>query len=268
LELCAIKPAPLIYAIVTIVTFNASHLIMSQMALVDLYPELLLWIASHLQRVDLLNVSLICKHLREATQPELYRDYSTPRRRILPLVKPLIERPELRKHVPRLQLGHWTTLVCFNTPYWESQDYEKDIAFDMYRGPEPTEAEYLSLTAAARDQGVITEIHPYEHSSYRIEVARQISSTGFEPPEQWHTNAFDRELTFSELSYDRKFSQILRAGLDDPVVVLLVALLPNLKEIIPREIPSDIHISHWRTKHKFPALRRPKVRCWRDDPGP
>jgi hypothetical protein len=124
------QPAPLLNTTVldratTIVTFNAFHLIMFQMALVDLYPELLLWIASHLQRVDLFNVSLACKHLREATQSELYRDYSTPRRRILPLVKPLIERPELRKHVQRLQLGYWTTLVCFNPfnpPYWESQD--------------------------------------------------------------------------------------------------------------------------------------------------
>jgi hypothetical protein len=136
----------------------------------------------------------------------------------------------------------------------------------MFRGPVPTEAEYLSLTAAARDQGVITEIHPYEHSSYLIEVARQSNSTGFEPPEQWYTHAFDRELTFSELSYDRKFCQMLRAGLNDPLVVLLVALLPNLKETIPREIPSDIHMLHWRTKHELPALRRLKARCCGDDP--
>jgi hypothetical protein len=138
----------------------------------------------------------------------------------------------------------------------------------MFRGPEPTEAEYLSLTAAARDQGVITEIHPYEHSSYLIEVARKINSTGFDSPEQWYTHAFDRELAFSELSYDRKFCQMLRAGLDDPLVVLLVALIPNLKEIIPHEIPSDMHMLHWRTKHKFTALRRLRPVVVGTAPGP
>jgi hypothetical protein len=42
---------------------------------------------------------------------------------------------------------------------------------------------------------------------------------------QWHEDLFDK------LSYDRKFWQLLRADFEDPLVALLLALLPNVHEV-------------------------------------
>jgi hypothetical protein len=90
----------------------------------------------------------------------------------LPLVKKLIERPELSKHVRKLQLENWKTLGKSNPSGWAGCAYDQEIAVDINRGAEPTEAGYLSLTETARDQYIITEIHPCEHNSYLLGVAR------------------------------------------------------------------------------------------------
>jgi hypothetical protein len=121
------------------------------MAIFDLSLELLLCIAFSLERVDQLNLSLTCKRLKDAVEPELYREYSTTSRRILPLVKKLIDRPELRKHVQKLQLGYWGTLEDLGPPFL-------GINFDAELPPGPTQADYASLAEAARDQNIITEI--------------------------------------------------------------------------------------------------------------
>lgn len=71
---------------------------------------------------------------------------------------------------------------------------------------------------------------------------------------------FDDELCCAKLSYDRKFCQLLRAGIEDAQAVLLLALLPNLQEIFLRGGPHDVNTLDWRASHKFAALRRLSVR--------
>src|SRR5215813_11288199 len=73
----------------------------------DLSTELLLHIASFLSQVDLLNISLTDKHLRGCTEPELYREYTNVRpygRSFKPFLRRMIERPDLTRHVRRLEL--------------------------------------------------------------------------------------------------------------------------------------------------------------------
>jgi hypothetical protein len=61
---------------------------------------------------------------------------------------------------------------------------------------------------------------------------------------------------------------MLRAGLDDPLVVLLVALLPNLEEIVLKYIPSDVNMLQRRTKHGFPMLQRLRAGAGDGKPRP
>ena len=78
------------------------------MRLVDLAPELLLNIAAFLPQVDLLNIAITSKHLRDVTQPELYREYNNDPgsgRSLMLLVMRLVRQPELSKHVRRVNIG-------------------------------------------------------------------------------------------------------------------------------------------------------------------
>lgn len=44
--------------------------------LLELSLEFILCIVSHVEQIDLLNVSLTLKYFEEVTEPELYREYS------------------------------------------------------------------------------------------------------------------------------------------------------------------------------------------------
>lgn len=234
------------------------------MSLLDLSSELLLSIASFLRQVDLLNLALTCSTLRCTTEPELYREYSNPRlysRSFLPFVKKILERPELCKYVKKLDFKNWDTLDAFNPTYYERLDGApdegfKEAEFDQDRHPEPTEAEYLMITEAAKMAGVITDVFPFEQESHIVNVAKPMKSRGLDSLEPWYTYVFDRDIAFSQLPYDRKFCQILRAGLEDSLVVLIVALLPNVREILLRDVPCDTTTLTWRAKHGFSQLRQ------------
>ncbi|KAI1665818.1 hypothetical protein L13192_09502 [Pyrenophora tritici-repentis] len=64
------------------------------------------------------------------------------------------------------------------------------------------------------------------------------------PTNQGDTQAFDREFCWKPY-----------AGSEDPPVVLLAALLPNVRDIVLDGVPGDVHALSWRPKHGFPALR-------------
>jgi hypothetical protein len=49
---------------------------------------------------------------------------------------------------------------------------------------------------------------------------------------------------------------MLHAGVEDPLIVLLIALLPNVREIFLSGVPGDINALVWRPQHGFAALRR------------
>jgi hypothetical protein len=227
-------------------------------ALVDLTPELLLCVAAHLRQTDLLNVSLTNSYLRAATEPELYREYINPRlygRSFVPFLLRLIEYPGLVKYVQRLELKGWITLNKFDP---EMGDRTEE-GFDNYRPPEPSEAEYQLLAQAAKRIGVVASIFPYEAHSTVVEQARGIAVGYVELDwdSAWYEYIFDPELSIADIPYDQKFCQLLRAGIQDAHVVLLVALLPNVREMYLHGAPHDLNTLPWKAPlHNFQALRR------------
>jgi hypothetical protein len=248
------------------------------MPILDMSPELLLLVATHLRQVDLLNVSLVCKQLHFVTEPELYREYSNPRiytRTFLPFIRKLIERPELAKHVRSVDLHAWDMLDLF------SPDLSNDrtaTEFEDMRKRSLGSSDYQALTQAAKRAGVISKIHPYDPSSRLIDKAESMSSANADrdtsrPCKRTHLAAlhkvvtesradiagldyiFDDHLGFAQVSYDQKFCQLLRAGIEDAQAVLLFALLPNLQDIYVRGGPHEINALEWRASHRFAALR-------------
>ena len=246
------------------------------MGLLHLSPELLLCVASYLRHVDLLNVSLTCKHLQIITEPELFREYINPRihgRSPAPFVRKLIQRPELRKYVQKLDLKPWRTLVDFDPENYMSslrnpgqREYDSE-GFNRHRDPEPTQADYLMFTDAAKAAGVITKVFDFESESYVVAAARKTGLRDVDESQTWYTHAFDPYIPTSDIDYDRKFCQLLRAGSEDPLIVMLVALLPNVREIYLHGVPLDINTLEWRASHGFTALRR-LTACASDELSP
>lgn len=134
------------------------------MQLVDIFPELLLHIASFLPQSDLLNVSLTCQRLHDVTEPELYREYINPHmvwdrsegRSIKTFILRLVSRPDLAKYVRRVDLKAWIYLSQLSPEHGGADD---DPTSDI------TANEYKVLANAAVAAGVITTISPFKETS-------------------------------------------------------------------------------------------------------
>lgn len=249
------------------------------MPLVDLSPELILSIASYLRQVDLLNVALVCKRLQATTEPELYREYSNPRlsnRPIVPFVKRVLQDDRFARCIKKLDLRGWNTLDRFNPLYSEvhprfREQYNKAAEFDEGRKRdlchEPSMEEYMLYTTAACDAGIISEVLPYEAKSRIVEKVRPLERNNLDPDMPWYDFMFDDGTTLRDLSFDRRFCHILRAGLEDPLVILVISALPNVSEILMRAVSSDTNALEWPTpKHQFSKLRR--ITALTDGPEP
>jgi hypothetical protein len=234
------------------------------MALLDLSAELLLHISSFLRLQDLLNVSLTIRHLHSVTESELFREYSNTShhsRSFLPFLRRIIHRSDLCRHVRKLSLRHWTTFQAFSTKGCEfysniHNDSQQRFHFDSLSDNELIQADYLLLTQAARAAKVITEIVSYEQCGCNIMTTESWKLIKTGSPGDASTRALAPQLRRSDTSYDRMFCQMLRAGIEDPLVVLLIALLPNVREIFLSGVPGDINALVWRPQHGFAALRR------------
>ena len=221
------------------------------MSLFALSVELLLCIASSLQRQDLLNLSLTCKLLRSASEPELFREYSNVSqhgRSFLPFLRRLIGQPDLDKHVQKLHLRSWTTLTMSSDKDPGSDRILQESLRQRDSGPicgaQLSPADYSLLVQAARNTGVIRTVAPVDRSTWEPEVVdMNTRTTAVEP------------LLGGAYPFDRIFCERLRAGCENPLVVLLIALLPNVREIVLDGVPSDLHALIWWPKHGFPALR-------------
>ncbi|KAL1596980.1 hypothetical protein SLS60_008562 [Paraconiothyrium brasiliense] len=229
------------------------------MPLLRLSAELILSIAAYVDQVDLLNLSLVCKHLKGVTEPELYREYTNIHlyNRTFPrFLKRIIRSPDLARNVKKVDLSHWETIDVFNPSFLESGNVipdsdQKATEFDYARAPEPNEEDYLLYCRAARAAGVITGIAPYETNSRIVDQARPKLSSSPVPDPVWYTHII------KGMSYDQRFCSMLRAGLEDPVIVLMVALLPNVREMVVRGGPTDRLALEWRAPtHRFAKLRR------------
>jgi hypothetical protein len=234
------------------------------MALLDLSAELLLHISSFLRQQDLLNVSLTIRHLHSVTEPELFREYNNTshlNRSFLPFLRRIIHRPDLCRHVRKLSLRHWSTFQASNTKACElysnvHNDSQQRFHFDSPSDNELTQADYLLLIQAARAAKVITEIVSYEQCGSNIMATERWKLIKTGSPGYVSTRAFAPQLRRSDTSHDHTFCQMLLAGVEDPLVVLLIALLPNVREIFLSGVPGDINTLVWRPQHGFAALRR------------
>jgi len=160
----------------------------------DLSTELLLHIASFLSQVDLLNISLTDKHLRGCTEPELYREYTNARpygRSFKPFIRRMIERPDLTRHVRRLDLRWWTCLSEMNPEYGE------------YEFPELTVDEYRFLTDAASSTELISKAQRYGRTSDLIKrLQRPLDRDDLNEDGMWYEYIYSPHKHIDEVSFD------------------------------------------------------------------
>ncbi|KAJ4986272.1 hypothetical protein SVAN01_08207 [Stagonosporopsis vannaccii] len=242
--------------------------------LLELSTEIILCVASVLEQADLMNISLTCKHLKDATKPELYRVYSNPHlhgRLIAKFVIHLARYPEIAKHVKEIDIKGWQALAELLPEHYEanymltryrSTREEKAETFDRFRRPEPTEDEYSLLVAAAMATGVIKEALLYGDESTIIKRVRPMLSTDIPDGSPWYANILGDDCTWDNVPYDRKFCELLRSGTDDPYAVLLLAFLPHLSHIFlrgARAEPTSLGLPS--PLHAYKALRTLKIGC-------
>ncbi|KAF2645921.1 hypothetical protein P280DRAFT_545814 [Massarina eburnea CBS 473.64] len=217
--------------------------------LLHLSTELLLQVGSFLSQDDLLNISLTCKHLRHATEPELYREYNNQHlraRSFALFLGRILNRPELATYVRRLELRQWETLSnCF-----DGEDFSER---------ELSESDYTRFAQAAKTAGVISEVFPYEAESQVIKIFNNrlnLNRSLEESMSPWYSKVFDAQLPIKEVSYDRQFCQLLRSGLEDPFAVLLLAMLPNVNEIhLAWSLDGRLGLKWRAPRHEFRNLR-------------
>ncbi|KAF2819160.1 hypothetical protein CC86DRAFT_472308 [Ophiobolus disseminans] len=202
------------------------------MHILDLPPELVLNIAAHLTQADLLNISLTNRRLRDVTEPELFREYSnaSTERSFKPFLWRLIDRPELAKYVRRVDLRTYYDLSTLSATY----------------AIECTTVEYKVFTDAAVTAGVITTILPFELNSSVLER--------IDDQDEWYDYVYDDKVRITDVPYDTKFCKLLRAGTEEPLVILLLSLLPNLRCIDIRGTQFFSQSLEWRNTHSFRAL--------------
>jgi len=221
------------------------------MHLLDLAPELLLSVATHLTQVDLLNVSLTHSRLRNVTEPELFREYSNTHmygRSFKAFIFRLIERPDLAKHVRRADLRAYKHLSYFHPEH----EVRRDCFTDQC-----TELQYMTLTQAAIASGVIETAAPFEPESSLLQTM-WIQQQMFDEDDRegWQDYFYDQDVHIENVPYEAKFCKLLRTGIDEPLVILLLALLPNLRYLDLYGTPHVAHSLEWRNAHAFRSLER------------
>jgi hypothetical protein len=114
--------------------------------------------------------------------------------------------------------------------------------------PELDRTEHEFSVDAARGAKLLSKVLPYEKESGLLGRIHGLMSKfdRHDNGEAWCEHVYDEEQAIDNVSFDVKFCQILRAGLKDSQLVLLLALLPNLKEIVLRWAASyDRHHLPW-----------------------
>ncbi|KAF2179490.1 hypothetical protein K469DRAFT_798882 [Zopfia rhizophila CBS 207.26] len=85
---------------------------------------------------------------------------------------------------------------------------------------------YVLFAEAAKTAGVISTTRSYEPTSgLRVRVLN--NDVDWHDGIPWYRNVYGTEREIEDVTYDEKFCQLLRAGIEDPLVVLFFALLPN-----------------------------------------
>lgn len=220
--------------------------------LLGLGTELLLIIASYLSQEDLLNLSLTNKDLRTRTESELLREYTNIQlrgRSPKSFLRLLIDRPEVRCHVHRLDLKNWSTLIEINPLFGVSQE------------PAFSNEDYDYFTKAARSAGLISSVQQFDLHSDLVKRSNNMCHVPWddETIPGWYEYLFKSDCHFKNVHFDSKFCQLLQAGIEDPLFMLMLTLLPNVQELTLRGGPHGGHHLHLLPlivpEHRFSALR-------------
>lgn len=203
--------------------------------LYDLPPELLDWVVSYADAVDLLNLSLVCKSINKLVTSRLYSEYiNTNLQYRRPLSKFLLKvahTPDIAHHVRHVELGVWNTKLVFLHPGFRRD--VQSLPDDVF---EP-------LVDAAKETGLIqqdqtcAELRPIKKSNdLWCEFGPSYDSDGYDSD---HLNELDTDFDSDRSTPpprprphdDVEFLRCLKRGLEDPQVILLLAKLPRLQSL-------------------------------------
>ncbi|KAK0653708.1 hypothetical protein DIS24_g5777 [Lasiodiplodia hormozganensis] len=205
--------------------------------LYDLPPELLDWVISYADQVDLLNLSLVCKSFNKLVASRLYAEYINTnlqyRRPISKFLLRVAQDASLAHHVRRLELGVWNTKLVFLHP-----GFRKDV-------PALPDDQFDALVAAAKQTGLVQDdqdclnLRPIrKNNDLWCEYGSTYDSDGYTSDD---LDEFDSDSdSDSEGSApspnpkshdDVEFLRCLKRGIEDPQVILLLSKLPRLQEL-------------------------------------
>jgi hypothetical protein len=216
------------------------------MKLPELVPELILDVASYISQADLLNLALTCNRLRDVTEAELYREYNNSReggRSLKPFILRLLDRPELARHVQYAD-------VRISEP---SPHFRDDFL-----------PEYGRLFQAAVATGIIVKEYPLHLEDELEETGRRLERPRLgnvdNVLEYLHMGSASRAER-RELLSDRDFQTLLLQGEEEAFFVLLLAMLPNIRELEVHGVPHNPRTLMWRNGHHFEHLRHLTIRA-------
>jgi hypothetical protein len=131
--------------------------------------------------------------------------------------------------------------------------------------------EYERLTQAVVNAGVITHVLPFEpERSIGIDFrnfGKQSIPVAY-GDEVSYANVYDnRQSSLHNLPFDTQFCKLLRYGLEESYIILLMALLPNIQDLKLWSAPYHPHSLRWRTTHGFKNLKWFTVSVLWDEQG-
>ncbi|OJD35990.1 ring finger domain protein [Diplodia corticola] len=210
----------------------------------DLPPELLDWVLSYADQIDLLNLSLVCTSFNKLVLPRLYSDYTNTNFKFLRPISIFLSRiaqhADLAHHVRRVELAAWTTKLVYLHPTFP------------YHIPALPDDQFDSFVAAAKQSGLVQEDQDCKH--FRPIVRNDQLWCDYGPA--YDSDGYDSD-DLDELAYDSdsvsdpdadsiesshgrshsrvhddvEFLRCLKHGLEDPQVLLLLSMLPRLQEL-------------------------------------
>lgn len=155
-------------------------------------------------------------------------------------------------------MGNYQSEASIEANYrWLKRQKVRDYKVKIRRKHEPDEATYMLYVKTARTAGIITNVLPYSGQDIlRRYLQSQLNC------KKLFRRAFRWDEKLKELlSYDQRFCMGLRAGADEPKVVLLLALLPNVKKLYLHGMrPSKTSLEFVAPSHHFEALKRVAIR--------
>lgn len=222
--------------------------------LYDLPPELLDWVVSYADAVDLLNLSLVCKSLNKLVTSHLYSEYVNTnlqyRRPVSTFLLHVANDPNLAHHVRHVELGVWNTKLVYLHP-----GFRRDVS------PLPDD-QFTHLADAAKQSGLIRPDRDYsdlrpikKNNELWGELGSAYDSDGYTSDDLNEQGSdFDSDYSMPpprpKPHSDVEFLRCLQRGLEDPQVILMLAKLPRLQELsirgphMSQGLPWDTLCSH------------------------